>query len=179
MLKTCNLCESYRYGYTSQKVYDHHRQRKKDARDTKNLDKQVAMKNPTQFVSLTIDVQAVKLAPFIRTSSMYYKIKLCVHNLTVFNQTTADVCCYLWDETSGGLEVSIFATLVVDYLDNIIEKTPTTSIISIYSDCCGYQNRNTILKFAINQKVTITQNFLENGHTQMEVDSVHHNINLI
>lgn len=74
-----------------------------------------------------MDVQAVKLAPFIRASSMYYKTKLCVHNFTIFNQATADVC-YLWDETNGGLESSIFATMAINYLNNIIEKTPTKPI---------------------------------------------------
>lgn len=109
---------------------------------------------------------------------MYYKTKLCVHNFAVFNQITADVCYYLWDEISGGLEASIFATLVVGYLDNIIEKTHTLNNISIYSDGCGYQNRNTtvsnaILKFAIDQKVTIiTQHFLEKDKLQIEVDSL-------
>jgi hypothetical protein len=179
----CDLCEGYKYGHISQEVYDHHQQRKKDARDAKNLDKQLAMNNPTKYVSLTMDVQAVKLAPFIRASSMYYKTKLCVHNFTVFNQATADVCCYLWDEINGGLEASIFATMMVDYLHNIIQRKPTVRNISIYSDGCGYQNRNTtvsnaILKFAIDQQVTITQNYLEKGHTQMEVDSVHHTIEM-
>jgi len=116
-----------------------------------------------------MDVQAVKLAPFIRASSMYYKTKLCIHNFTVFNQATADACCLL-DEINGGLEASILATMMVDYLDNIIQRKPTVSNISIYSDGCRYQNRNTtvsnaILKFAIDQPVTITQNYLEKGHT--------------
>jgi len=90
----CDLCEGYKYGHISQEIYNHHQQRKKDARNAKNLDKQVAMNNPTEYVALTMDIQAVKLAPFIRASSMYYKTKLCVHNFTVYNQTTADVCCY-------------------------------------------------------------------------------------
>lgn len=127
----------------------------------------MAINNPNEHVSLT-DVQAVKLAPFIRASSMYYKTKLCVHNYTIFNQSTADVCCYLWDETNGGLESSIFATLIIDYLNNIIEKAPTISKISLFSDGCGYQNRNIVvsnalLKFSVDHKVTITQNFLEKG----------------
>lgn len=130
-----------------------------------------------------MDVQAVKLASFIRASSMYYKTKLYVHNFTVFNQATADVCCYLWDETNGGLEASVFATMVLDYLSYMIENTPTLCNISLFSDGCGYQNRNTILsnallKFEIDQNVTVTQNFLEKGHTQMEVDSVHHTIEM-
>lgn len=179
----CDLCEGFKYGNITQDVYDVHQKKKMDARDAKNLEKQLAINNPNEHVSLTMDVQAVKLAPFIRASSMYYKTKLCVHNYTIFNQSTADVCCYLWDETNGGLESSIFATLIIDYLNNIIEKTPTISKISLFSDGCGYQNRNIVvsnalLKFSIDHKVTITQNFLEKGHTQMEVDSVHHTIEM-
>lgn len=50
-----------------------------------------------------MDVQAVKLTPFIRVSSMYYKTILSVHNFIIFNQATSDVCCNLWDETNGGV----------------------------------------------------------------------------
>jgi len=179
----CDLCEGFKYGHISQADYDIHQNRKTEARDAKNLSKEFAINNPNKYASLTMDVQAVKLVPFIRASSMYYKTKLCVHNFTVFNQATADVCCYLWDETNGGLEASVFATMVLDYLSNMIENTPTLCNISLFSDGCGYQNRNTILsnallKFAIDQNVTVTQNFLEKGHTQMEVDSVHHTIEM-
>lgn len=179
----CDLCEGFKYGHISQADYDTHQNRKTQARDAKNVSKEFAINNSDKYASLTMDVQAVKLAPYIRASSMYYKTKLCVHNFTVFNQATADVCCYLWDETNGGLEASVFATMVLDYLSNMIENTPTLCNISLFSDGCGYQNRNTILsnallKFAIEQNVTITQNFLEKGHTQMEVDSVHHTIEM-
>lgn len=39
-----------------------------DAREVKYLEKQLAVNNPNKYVFLTMDVQAVKLAPFIRTS---------------------------------------------------------------------------------------------------------------
>lgn len=179
----CDLCEGFKYGHISQNDYDIHQKRKFDARDAKNLSKEHAINNPDKYASLTMDVQAVKLAPFIRASSMYYKTKLCVHNFTIFNQATADVCCYLWDESNGGLESSVFATMTIDYLHNLIENTPTLCNISLFSDGCGYQNRNAVLsnallKFAMDQKIIITQNFLEKGHTQMEVDSVHHTIEI-
>lgn len=75
-----------------------------------------------------------------------------------------------------------FGTLIIDYLNNIIEKTPTISKISLFSDGCGYQNRNIVvsnalLKFSIDHKVTITQNFQEKGQTQMEVDTRSHDRN--
>lgn len=47
------------------------KKKKMDARDAKNLEKQLAINNSNEHVSLTMDVQAVKLAPFIRASSMY------------------------------------------------------------------------------------------------------------
>lgn len=48
----------------------------------------------------------------------------------------------------------------------------------MYSDGCTYQNRNNVLSNALlnlskKNNVTITQKFLEPGHTQMECDSVH------
>ena len=47
----------------------------------------------------------------------------------------------------------------------------------LYSDGCGYSNRNVTLenaltKFAKEQGKTVTQKILERDHTQMEVDSV-------
>ena len=55
------------------------------------------------------------------------------------------------------------------------------SKIIIFSDGCGYQNRNatmtnTLLEFAVTSGITIEQKYLERGHTQMEVDSVHSTI---
>lgn len=48
----------------------------------------------------------------------------------------------------------------------------------IYSDGCGYQNRNcllanVLLNVAALHNLNIEQKYLEPGHTQMEVDSVH------
>ncbi|CAG9764937.1 unnamed protein product [Ceutorhynchus assimilis] len=50
--------------------------------------------------------------------------------------------------------------------------------IIIYSDGCGFQNRNKVLanallNLAMKHEVTIYQKYLEPGHTQMECDSVH------
>jgi len=51
----------------------------------------------------------------------------------------------------------------------------------VYSDGCGYQNRNSILSNAllhlsVVRKVTIIQKYLEKGHTQMECYSAHSTI---
>lgn len=56
-----------------------------EARDAKNVSKEFVINNPNLHAFLTMDVQSVKLAPYIRATSMYYKTTLCVHNFTVFN----------------------------------------------------------------------------------------------
>lgn len=53
----------------------------------------------------------------------------------------------------------------------------------VYSDACTAQNRNSILSNALlhlsfKYELSITQKFLEKGHTQMECDSVHSIIEL-
>jgi len=55
---------------------------------------------------------------------MYYKTKLSVNNFTIFDQATTDVCCYLWDETNGGLKstMTYLPTLLVCYYDFRLSK---------------------------------------------------------
>lgn len=70
----------------------------------------------------------------------------------------------------------MFTSCLIDYLEHLdLEGIDT---IIIYSDGCGYQNRNITLsnalqKFACDNKATMEQKYLEPGHTQMECDSVH------
>jgi hypothetical protein len=66
------------------------------------------------------------------------------------------------------------------YISGLLTTTNVTLIFSRLkdSDGCTYQNRNitlsnTLLKAAHDRNITIFQKYLEKGHTQMEVDSVH------
>lgn len=63
----------------------------------------------------------------------------------------------------------------------VLLNTGNLNSIILYSDGCTYQNRNTtlsnaLLNLSINSNVTIIQKFLQRGHTQMEVDSMHSTI---
>lgn len=42
----CDLCEGFKYGHITQEVYDVHQKKKMDAREAKNLEKQLAINNP-------------------------------------------------------------------------------------------------------------------------------------
>ena len=55
-----------------------------------------------------------------------------------------------------------------------------TKSVTMFSDCCGGQNRNKYVAAGFSYIVrtcekieAIDQMFLESGHTQMEVDSMH------
>ena len=69
----------------------------------------------------------------------------------------------------------------MDYLMQIVEKYPTVRTIILWTDGCTYQNRNSMLASAIanfcaKHEVTVYQKYLEVGHTHMECDSVHKNV---
>ena len=72
------------------------------------------------------------------------------------------------------------ATCVRDLLADVI-STGNITKFTIFSDGCGYQNRNglltnALLVFAVANVCEIAQKYLERGHTQIEVDSVHSSI---
>lgn len=62
------------------------------------------------------------------------------------------------------------------YITNLLAED--VKDVVIWTDGCTAQNRNSIVsnalhRLAIDKNITITQKYLEKGHTQMEVDSVH------
>ena len=170
----CDLCCSYKVGNVSEEDYNMHITKKNRARAEKTTDKLFAQVGKCHV--FTQDVQSVKLVPFLQASAIYYKTKLCVHNFTIYNLASQEVFCYWFDETNSTLEASVFASCLVDYISNTLEKKSLPVIL--YSDGCCAQNRNVtlsnaLLHLAIEKKVVIVQKYLEKGHTQMECDSVH------
>ena len=85
--------------------------------------------------------------------------------------------CYVWPEVEGDTTANSFASCLDDYLESYILDHPVVKEIIVISHGCGNQNRNSTESNALSQRsvisgVTITQKYLE-GHTYMEVDSVH------
>jgi len=90
-------------------------QRKKEkACLEKSKDKEEAINDPTKLV-YTMDLEAVMLCPLLKTSDLYYKTKLALHNFTLFNLATKLAKCYVWQEGEGGLVASVFATMISDF----------------------------------------------------------------
>ena len=171
----CDLCTSYKAGNVTEDAFSEHITKKTEAQQSKANDKAIGIDNP-KIKILTIDLQSLLLCPQLNASCLYYKTKLSCHNYTVFDLVTKEVLCYFWNETDGELSSNVFASCLLDYLESL-DLTDVETVI-IYSDGCGYQNRNVtlsnaLLNFSVNNNVTIEQKYLERGHTYMECDSSH------
>lgn len=173
----CDICCSFKQGNLDQETYNAHIERKNEARKEKDTYKANAKSENSKTAVFTMDTQAVLLSPMLNASALYYRTKLKVHNFTLFNLVTLQGYCYLWDETEGGLNADEFTSIISKFIRTEVDGTKYDHII-MYSDGCTFQNRNAILSNALLQVshqtgFTITQKFLEKGHTQMECDSMH------
>lgn len=151
-----------------------HISRKNQAREEKTKDKSNAEAGECHV--LTCDLMAVQLLPHCQASTIYYKMKLAIHNYTVYNLSTHEAVCYWFDETQCDLVASTFASCLTDAIEETLKKSLKPVIV--YSDGCTAQNRNSVLSNALlhlsmKYKISIIQKYLEKGHTQMECDSVH------
>lgn len=170
----CDVCISHKSGNITDDEYSAHIDKKNRARREKEYDKENASN------IFTVDMQSVLLCPMLKASSIYYKKKLVVHNYTIYNLKTNDGFCFLWHEGEGGVTSNEFATILYDFIENKSGIKSGEEII-IFSDGCGYQNRNVTLTNALlhlckKKKITIIQKYLVPGHTQMECDSMHSTI---
>lgn len=126
-----------------------------------------------------MDMQAVLLSPKSNTSALYFKMKLMVHNFTIFDMQGNVGYCFIWHEAAGGVTADNYTSIICNFLlEHVISDLKDNQNIILYSDGCTSQNRNCVLSNALlncarEYKVTIEQKFLEKGHTQMEADHMH------
>lgn len=176
----CDTCISYKHGQISKTAHEEHLKQKELARNEKKQDKEQC-KSDENISAWTMDLQAVLLCPKTKASSMYYKTKLQLHNFTLYNLNTKDGYCYTWNETEGDLSSEVFAYLQYKHFESVLKNQPHLKKIIIWSDGCGYQNRNVKVAnmyshLACEYNVDIVQKYLVSGHTQMECDSMHSTI---
>nr|CAI5819548.1 unnamed protein product [Callosobruchus analis] len=164
----CDICVAYGTRNIGQEEYDLHQEMKKEAREEKNRNRESA----SAAAVFTMDLEAVLLSPRSTVSKMSYKMKLVVHNFTLFNLKTQDGYCFLWHEAEGGLTASEFSSILCSFLESaVIPNLPNDNkIIILYSDGCTGQNRNSILANAVVNlcmihEATILPKYLEKGQT--------------
>lgn len=167
----CDTCCQFKVGNISEQEWKTHENKKNRAAFEKNKDKEDALHKLCYMI--TMDLESVKTCPFVQAGAVYYKTKLCCHNFTIYNVANHQATNYWWNEAEGDLVASVFASCMVNYLEEhcLEPKLP----IVIYSDGCVYQNKNSVmanalLHFSIQNGVKIVQKYLVKGHSQMDVD---------
>ena len=173
----CELCIRSNLGTLSEESQRKHIHDKNVAREQKNKDKAEADGDETKSF-WTMDLQSVLLCPKSNASSLYFKTKVHVHNMTYHNGNTKEGYCYMWDECNGDLSSNMFAYLDYHHFEQYIKSHPNITHYIIWSDNCSYQNKNVTLSnmffhLVRTYNVTIDQKYLLTGHTQMECDSMH------
>ncbi len=170
----CDICVGFKVSEVSKQEYDAHIIKQKRAKREKKFEKKAAISGRRH--TFTMDTEAVKLSPDINASAVYYKTRLQTHNFTMYNLASRQCTNYWWNETEGDLSASSFVSCIIHHLEThcLQDSLP----IVLFSDGCGYQNRNHFLSnalssFAIKHNKIVEQKFLEKGHTQMECDSAH------
>lgn len=158
----CEKCVGYRVGQVSEDEFNSHIQKKTEARKEKEKDKKEGK------YLFTADL----MAPKSKVSTLYYKIKLQVHNLCFYNLINSDAYCFVWNECEGGVGAEEFASIWMYFVEQKIlpnipplEDTNERITIIIYTDGCGYQNRNSVmsnvlLNVAITCNLIIEQKYL-------------------
>lgn len=178
----CDVCESFKNlpqdeKETKRAEYENHQKEKGLSRLEKEKDK-----NNKDLTVCVYDLQAVFQCPKGEISVFYYKSKLNVLNLTIYNIQNNAAECFVWDEAHANRGVNEIGTCVFKYIEKIASIGNDVNIV-FYSDNCAGQQKNkfmiamylfTVQKFT-NIK-SITHKFLIKGHTQNEGDSAHSQI---
>ena len=115
-----------------------HIDRKEKARLTKAEHKEKCKSDKT-IAAIAFDLEQVLLCPKLNVSSLYYKRKLSVYNLTTYNLDDRSVNCYLWHEAVGGRASSEIASCINNFIQSLSQSVRH---LVMFSGTCGGQNRN-------------------------------------
>jgi hypothetical protein len=176
----CSYCFSYENSNQIEKDqkladYNAHLDRKNKVRQLKVEYKELAKTDP-EVVSLAFDFEQVLPCPRLNVSSLFYKRKLATFNLTTYELASKKVNCYMWHEAVAGRGSCEIATCIHMLLKSLPDQV---NHVILFSDTCSGQNRNqyfaSMCLNAVKERNIdcIDHIFMESGHSQMEVDSVH------
>ena len=135
---SCLTFDKYKEKQIDEATYQTHFARRERAQAEKENDKKEAKSNPTKH-ACTFDLEQVLSTPNNSTSTIFYKRKLSVYNLSVYSLGTSNGSCMIWNETEGKRGANEIGTCMTTYLSSL---SPVINHVTLYSDNCGGQNKN-------------------------------------
>ncbi|KAK3907355.1 NAD kinase, partial [Frankliniella fusca] len=158
-------------------THEEHVENKNTARQLKKSDKEFSINQAEKQIRvITFDLQKVFYSPKSEVGEFFYNRKLSSYNFTIFDCTTGQAHCFVWDQTTAQRGSNEIASCVMMFMEEAVRNGITE--FRIYSDSCSGQNKNKFLYSmyylaARKYNIKIIHRYLEKGHTQMECDSVH------
>ena len=127
----------------------------------------------------TFDLQQVMTVPKLQVGQTYFLQKLNNMNLTIYDMSSDQGYCFLWDEVNGQKGTNEVFTSVCKWLIKIESQSTTVETVVLWSGSTGAQNRNKYMCTGLINYLasathinTIEHKFLKAGHIFMEVDSI-------
>lgn len=177
----CSICATYWKGDEETKVklklkFEKHIAEKNKVREIKQNHKFRALRKDNGFVCASFDLQQVIYLPASKESALFYKRRFANFNFTFYNIADRDCTCFMWNECISNRGASEITTCVYKALTDLDDKG--AKIVSLFSDGCSGQNKNSImaamLLYTVNNSTnieTISLRFFESFHGQNEGDS--------
>jgi len=111
-----------------------------------------------------------------QASIFYYKRKVTVSNLTVYDVRSFEGNRYVYDQTIAKRGSAEVASFLVHFIERKVLEGYRE--FRLFSDNCSGQNKNrmvasALLHAAAKFNIKITRNFLEKGHTFNRADGTH------
>ncbi|KAE8744950.1 hypothetical protein FOCC_FOCC008362 [Frankliniella occidentalis] len=151
------------------------------AYDCKKEDKLSAINSDKTISTIVFDLEQVLPCPYLTSGNVFYLRQLSVYNLTVFATETKEAFNFMWHEAIAGRGAEEIASCLLSYFNEFLPST--VKHVILYSDTCSGQNKNSLMITALSFTVqhhptveTIDQKFLVSGHTHLECDQAHHQI---
>jgi hypothetical protein len=139
----CDLCEKYKILKTSDEVFENHLKLK----ETVNNERKPNRLNRKKKLVLCFDLQKVITCPQSFVNNFYYKRK--IYNLTAHNSIDKNGYCAIWDEKTCGRTANNISSALHIILEKILSKYQNINNITLWSDSCVEQNKNSIMTFAM------------------------------
>ena len=179
--KTCDelnikldACDSEEARSQLQARLEIHHRKAESARHSLQADT-AASKVPTEnLTTLTFDLEKTLPTPVLSSGICYYKRQLWTYNFGIHDMASDTGYMYVWHEGIASRGPDEVASALLCHITNFIK----TENLTVYSDCCGGQNRNIKIALLWNYIVQSDQfsvncvdhKFLESGHTFLPND---------
>ncbi|GFN98717.1 hypothetical protein PoB_002522300 [Plakobranchus ocellatus] len=173
---TCGNNQMQLFDEDQKHNYAKHLESKEKAREMKTEAKEKSMRD-REFGAMCFDMQQLLPCPKSNSSTFYYKRKLYVHNLTMYDLGTAEVRCFMWPEFEAQRGASEVATCLAKFTEE--KSKGGCKDLSLFSDNCPRQNHNRFVAFMLSKTSKrilldeLSLTFLRKGHTENENDSDH------